>query len=375
MRRSTGQHGQVIVLFAIALVALVAAVGLVVDVGYVWAQGRNMQNSADAAAKSGALALAKRAAGDTTVTDQFVYNAVFTSAQDNESDIEAAFYTDWQGNLLPGSPQVGAGTIPLDASGFPPSGVQVTTRRDQEPFFSRIVGINNFPVLKDATAVSGPTNGCIDTVDGCALLPITIPVKVLTCGQGNTSVYADPPQEWAFGQRIILPLCGGNPGSVGWLDWTPPAGGADEVKDVILDPPDIEITLPSWKYITETGDISSLPVEDALNTYIGKQVLLPFFDDTCGDTPPNLLEAPCNDTGASGQNQWYWITKILRLKLEGAYVNGNNSDVCGTSDDGVPVKECLIGSFVTFIETGSVGAPCPPEGCPEGTAFSVQLIK
>lgn len=372
MRHRTRQHGQALVLFAVALVALIVAVGLVIDVGYAWAQQRNMQNSADAAAKAGALMLAKRAAegSGSLIDDEAVRNAVFASAAANDSDIESAIYADWQGNLLGAA--VGAGVIPVDANGFAAAGVAVATRRDQRTFFSGVVGITNLRVIKDATAVSGPTNGCVDTVDGCALLPVTIPVKVLTCSAtGNDSVYADPPQEWAFGERIVLPLCGGNPGSVGWIDWTPPAGGAAELEDVILDPPPVTIPLPSWQYITETGDVSSDPVEDALNTYIGDVVLIPFFDDTCPDEPPDHLLSACPaGSGGFGVNQWYWIVKVLRLRLEGAYINGNFEDVCGAN-----VKECLIGSFVTFIETGSVGAPCPPEGCPEGTSFSVQLIK
>jgi Flp pilus assembly protein TadG len=52
-----GQRGQVLVLFTLALVAIVAGVGLVIDGGFTFAQRRAEQNAADLAAFAGANAL------------------------------------------------------------------------------------------------------------------------------------------------------------------------------------------------------------------------------------------------------------------------------------------------------------------------------
>lgn len=59
MRRSTrhDQRGQILVIFVLALVAIVAAVGLVIDGGFTFAQRRAEQNAADLAAFAGANAL------------------------------------------------------------------------------------------------------------------------------------------------------------------------------------------------------------------------------------------------------------------------------------------------------------------------------
>ncbi len=54
---SRGQRGQVLVLFTLALVAIVAGVGLVIDGGFTFAQRRAEQNAADLAAFAGANAL------------------------------------------------------------------------------------------------------------------------------------------------------------------------------------------------------------------------------------------------------------------------------------------------------------------------------
>ena len=373
-QRRRNSRGQAIVIFAGGLIAIILGVGLVVDVGFAWAQQRNAQNGADAAARAGAVVLAKHQAEGTssTSTGFDVWNAIQSTAVTNQVTIGPgeAHYTNWQGTDI-GNDVVAGGAIPSGAAG-----VRVTATRLQETYLVRVVGINQWDVKQDATAVSGPTTGCVDTVDGCVLLPVAFPVTVFACTNNGKTLPIDPPQEWAVGQSIVLPICGGNPGSVGWLDWTPTAGGASELANVILNPPPVSVPLPSWQYITQTGDISAKTVEDALNTYAGEVVLLPFFDSTCASTPSNnqLSGCPPADVGGSGSNQWYHITRFLAFELaapKGAFVNGNNSVECQTAN----AKECLKGAFITFITEGPVGPPCPAGGCPVGTAFSVQLIK
>src|SRR5437879_5175784 len=52
----THSRGQVLVLVAVALVALIGFVSLAVDIGFAWAARRRMQTAADAAATAGAIA-------------------------------------------------------------------------------------------------------------------------------------------------------------------------------------------------------------------------------------------------------------------------------------------------------------------------------
>jgi hypothetical protein len=372
-RRRSGQSGQVIVILAGGLVAIILGVGLIVDVGFAWAQMRSTQNGSDAAARAGALVLAQHQADPSVPkTGADVWNAMTGVAALNEISIDAAHYTDWQGNPLAGNPAVvPTGFIPTGAAG-----VQVDGAKDQGTFLVRVIGITDFHVVQTATAVSGPTTGCVDVESGCNLLPITYPVTVFACTNNGKTQPVFPPQAWEVGQLITLPLCGGNPGSVGWLDWSPPMGGTAELTDVINNPPDVSVPLPSWQYITETGDISALQVENAINQYAGELVLLPFFDSTCNEEPTNneLSGCPAGAEGGEGVNQWYHITKFLSFQLDdpkGAFINGNNETECGVTN----AKECLRGAFVTFITEGPVGPPCPVGGCTPGTGFSVQLIK
>lgn len=380
-------HGQALVIFAGGLVAILVGVGLVVDVGFAWAEQRNTQNGADAAARAGALVLAQAQADPANgKTSLDVWNAITATASQNQVDVDSAFYTDWRGNDLDGGTDADPdGTVegwgaPVAPGGpIPPTaaGVLVNAEKAVRTFLVSVIGISTWNIGQPATAVAGPTSGCVETEEGCSLLPITFPVTVFACTNNGRSQPISPPQTWAVGQLITLPICGGNPGSVGWLDWTPPAGGSSELADVIANPPDdLTIPLPSWQYITQTGNISAKPVEDALNEYAGQIVYIPFFDSTCSETPTNqeLSGCPAAAVGGSGQNQWYHITKFLSLQLaepKGAFVNGNNSTECGVTN----AKECIKGAFVTFVTEGTVGAPCPAGGCEEGTAFAVQLIR
>ncbi|MFL5756919.1 MAG: hypothetical protein ACJ77N_11535, partial [Chloroflexota bacterium] len=211
------------------------------------------------------------------------------------------------------------------------------------------------------------------------LLPIAFPVTVLACGRGNTSVPETPARQWERGVELTIPLCGGNPGSVGWIDWTPTAGGTSELETVIRTRPPTNVPLPSWQYITATGNISAAGVETALNAYVGQVVMFPLFDSTCNQTPTSkeLDGCPTGATGGSGQNQWYHVTQFLAFQLatpKAAFVNGSNAAACAAAS----ANECIKGAFVDLATEGNVGAPCVPdpanpESC-KGLTYSIQLI-
>ena len=352
--------------------------GLIIDGGIAFARQRHTQNAADASAKAGAIQLARRAAEFYSPVDENgvpwgerIRNEVLLMASRNRVVVAEAVYTTYLGVDIAGE-YVDGRTPPIGAAG-----VRVEAQQAFGTTLIRVLGFANWTVTQSAVAVSGPTAGCPDTIEGCILLPIAFPVTVLQCGQGNTSVPADPPgSQWERGVELTIPLCGGNPGSVGWIDWTPPSGGTSELEDVILDPPPQDIPLPSWKYITETGDISASTVEDALNQYAGDVVLFPLFDSTCPEEPTNPELSGCPvEPGGSGTNQWYHITQFLAFQLsspQGAFVNGDYSAECADAF----AKECIKGAFVSLVTEGSVGAPCTEseEAC-KGLTYSVQLVK
>ena len=129
-RHSTArsEQGQVLVIVAVGLLAMIAMVALVVDGGHAWGQQREAQNGADAASEAGAVRLAQNlpfiAASKTQpYNDSAVATAVQDKATDNGIVVAQAIYTSFAGDPLPGPIAVGSlGNVPPPAAA---AGVQV----------------------------------------------------------------------------------------------------------------------------------------------------------------------------------------------------------------------------------------------------------
>lgn len=367
------ERGQVIVLVALALIAMLGIVGLVIDGGYAFAQQRASQNGADAAATAGALEIAGnlpfRAVGQVGPnTDADVLAAVTAAATANQLATIEAHYTDLSGNRLNPDVRVGDGTLPAAAWG-----VEAGATRSFNTFFAGLVGLGAITASTDATAVAGYVeNAGIGNV-----LPVTIPLNITTCDNSGNAQTVQPPTIWPLNQPLTLPLCKGPAaGNVGWLDWTPPNGGTKELEEAILTPSNPAIPVPSWQFVTETGNVNSVQIEDALNTYAGQTVLIPFFDNAC--TAPNLpadTACPSGSGSGTGQQNWYHMPLFFGFKMQAvkaAFVTGSNLDECGTEWSGVG---CLKGTITSYI------GPNVTVGSGTGTtldaysAVGVQLIK
>ncbi|HEY4691661.1 MAG TPA: pilus assembly protein TadG-related protein [Anaerolineae bacterium] len=166
---SETESGQAIVLLALAAIGLLAFVALAIDGGNALTERRRAQNAADAGALAGARTLwLQRTASNEFETP--VLQAINTAAEANgieDTDGAAgnhvngnveAFYTDRDGNVLPGASEVGAlGVIPPAAQG-----VRVVARRDFGSFIANIIGRARLAADADATAVYIPPTGCGD---------------------------------------------------------------------------------------------------------------------------------------------------------------------------------------------------------------------
>jgi hypothetical protein len=134
------ERGQVLAIFALALVAIVAMTGLVLDGGSTFVQRRDMQNVADAAAMAGAydyvnnndatsaIAAAKAAAvanGYAEGVDGVVVNVTVTDG--------------WGGGKL----------------------VNVSVGKPHRNSFSGIVGMPTWDVSTTASAITGPPNAAV----------------------------------------------------------------------------------------------------------------------------------------------------------------------------------------------------------------------
>ncbi len=149
MNRATspdGGQGQILVLFALGIVAVVAMVGLVLDGGDAFNQRRGEQNGADLAALAGANAYlntymsTKNAAASMTAAT----SAAKASATGNG-------YTDGAGSTV----AVTVSLLPHGAT------VQVDITKPHQNSFARVMGMNTWDVSVTATALTGSVDTAV----------------------------------------------------------------------------------------------------------------------------------------------------------------------------------------------------------------------
>lgn len=397
-----GARGQSLVILAGGLVAMLAMVGLVIDGGNAFAQQRSSQNGMDAAAEAGAVELARRMmgidpVGDDVTWDSRVLAAVqATAASNGLTATGTPEYTDYLGNPLG---PVGTGSIPANTQG-----VHAAGSRAFSTYFVGVLGYNTFTASTEATAVTG-----FATSTGFGgVIPLTFPVILTQCdtGGGSNRLYHPlgnaPAGEWPTGpeNKVALPLCSNGPGNVGWIDWTPTAGGASELADSIRNPNNPPISTPHWYYITESGGITSL--DDDMDTWEGKEILIPIFDahaddastpadesylGTCNGTPTGtqtlLSDCPSGQEGLSGGKGWYFLVTFGKFHLEHSYIQGNHETECNdtttlvsiASSPGGNIKNCLIGYFKDRVIAANLTVGAGTTASSSMTPIAVQLIK
>jgi hypothetical protein len=436
MQRQSGESGQALVIMVAIMLLSMALLAVIVDGGNVLTQQRVAQTGADSTAEAGAIVFASRLAGVPEPVggwDLQIETKLLESASANHVTVKAAYYTDICGIplKLDGSPAlngdgsenlataaaVGNGLLPGGSATTPdcPSltvgpvaGVLVVSQINVGTYVARSIGIPTITVNTNATSVAGYLQGFCAASEGvwCAVLPITIPVNTVTCDGSGNLVNGD--HYWDWNQVLTVPLCKSAPGNVGWLDWTPPGGGATEIVCEIVNPNNPAVRLPSWTFVTSTGNVNGggscvdaetghvySGVEAAVRKYDGTQVLIPQFDMNCrtgnnqadpDSEPPAINTAPnfgCPNTpgGGNGQNLWYRMPSFAYFQLcdpsmpecggrYGAYMSGSNQAEC---DTGNGATSCLVGKFIDILSSGTVG---PGVGAGAGNkALGVQLIR
>jgi hypothetical protein len=373
------QRGQIIVVAALTMVALIGGVSLVLEGGNAYAHQRIAQNAADSVANAGATILAQRLGGGTQ-TDADVIAATDAMAAANHLDTYKAYYTNLTGGMLTplgvvttnaalaeqvGSADAGDTTIPPGAQGVSVGGSQVfgTT-------FARVLGINQFMASAVATAVSGALTGGI-------FMPVVFPVSMADCdGSGNTVVVDEPwrmsnpnptdPTAHPIGQEYIVPLCKTGSGSFMILDLDPDKDCAEEVTD----PSSIQFNDFPVDVPTDNGNNCAKQIEQAIQDaqLQGSVVMIPICDGQC-------------ETISGGSHAFYHVIRIAAFYLD--YLSDKNNGDCslttsptyGTSIvnivGGNGSSSCMAGWFVRYVTSGPVGSG----NLNNGEAVGVQLIR
>jgi hypothetical protein len=401
------------VLMVGALTVLALTVAVTIDGGNAFAQQRATQNGSDAASLAGAVELGNYGScvlnGCTGPTSASVRAAIDAAAAANSVTVSAAYFTDVCGHLLrtdgeaaasvADAARVGTDPIPPNAgntancattsgeSAGPPAGVLVFGHRDSPTYIATIIGINSFAIDTQATAVS--TYGSCGASQGCGLLPVAFPVFQTTCDNNGDAVAIQPLTPYLLDVVYKIPLCKNNAGNVGWIDWSPKAGGASEVADAIAAPHNSPISFASWQFVYQPGNVQGSGIESAMRAREGDTVRAVQFDHTCAGADPDSSYPIVNDPNqyygcpaanydqsGNSANIWYHLHQMLGFVLcdtssaecdylHDAYMGSTGHPTeCDVAGNGA--RTCIIGKF---IDLGSSGLGGGSDTAP------VQLIK
>ncbi len=372
-RRARGaDRGQIIVVAALSMVAIIAGVSLVIEGGNAYAHQRVAQNAADAVANTGATTLAERLGG-TPKTDADVANALQMMSDANTLDSHTAYYTNVYGQFLTplgavtngssAAARVGDGVIPPTTQGVRVVGSQVfgTT-------FAGALGISQFTASADATAITGPLTGGL-------MMPVVFPVSTANCDGSADTVNLDDPWRMSnpgrppVGQEWNVPLCKSDAtGSFMILDLDPNKDCYQEV----VDPSPVQWNdFPVWVN-TDTGNDCAKKVAEGIAdaNLNGTIVNIPICDNDCS-----------TGSGSGGQ---YHVVRVVAFYLDYiSYSSNPTNSACrlttsptyGTTimniTGGNGSSSCMVGWFVRYITNGPVGTGA----IEHGEALGVQLIR
>lgn len=335
MRRLTGEDGAVAVLVALLAVVLFGFGALVVDVGALYFERRQLQVGADAAS----LAIAQAcAAGNCGAYDADAEIFSDGNALDDASRVEPG---EVCGSTDVGLPACIDPPNALVGSGY----VRVTTRTEQAdgsllvpPFLARLIvpGYSGTDVSASAVAAWGPA-GSVEA--GLALTFSQCEYEELTTDGAGNPVYATEPFAAALEKVVFFhgsneagtcaagPSGADLPGGFGWLD------GADNCT----------ATVDSGWVGDDTGASASKDCKAALENLLGQTVLIPVFNDT---------------NGLTGTNGQYKIWSYVGFVLTGWRFPGTSH--ASAYLPGVPCngsQTCLSGFFVEVFgnSAGPIG--------------------
>lgn len=254
-----GQRGQILVLFALGAVAMIAMVGLVLDGGGAYAQRRQLQNGADVAALAGANAYINTS-GSVGARTTAARNAAIAAGTRNGYTNGAADTTL-------------TATVTLLSSG---AEVRVDISRPHENGFARIAGFERWPVSVTASAMAGT----IDTGVGAA--PWIMNVGAF---HGNGSPKYDKDHPFAFGEANgDYPISGQD---LAWTDFNGSNNvNTNEVSNIIDGSNVVTATLDFDQYIGQHNQGNHTALYGDVNSHLaGSNVPIPIVGPCPAGSP------------------------------------------------------------------------------------------
>ena len=181
-RKLRDESGQAMVLVAFALVVLLGAAALTVDVGYAYFSQRSLQASADASALAGAQGLPNTATA-ISLANQYSGSPGAKNARANVPGVVTTVSTK---------------CVPAGACGSP-NAVSVKETAHLNTFFGRVLGVDAFDISARATAGTGQSGTYLidDASTSCGFV-------VGPCTLGYPYVSSNPRTSTIFNESLVL---------------------------------------------------------------------------------------------------------------------------------------------------------------------------
>jgi Flp pilus assembly protein TadG len=323
MRWLKDEEGATAVIIGLLMIPLIGFGAIVVDVGLIYWEARQLQNGADAAALAVAQDCAEGSCGAYQATADD-----FTDWNANDGQADAAVQ-------LPGLH--GPKSVTVTAS------TRTATGTGLSYALAGVLGADfNETFARTATARYGG-------IGSATTIPLTFSKcewDVLTGGNlanlptGERLVYFHSSQSAKAQNSCGGPANQNHPGGFGWLS---PHGGKCEAQVVMGD------------VSTDTGNnVPSVCSSSHLQALVGQEVLMPIF----------------GSVSQQGNNATYHIVGFAALKVSGFRFSGNK-EFNYPGDDG-PCSgndRCITGSFVKYYDLGEQ----PNDTAPTLGAYTIAL--
>jgi Flp pilus assembly protein TadG len=249
-RRASGEpaRGQVLVIFAVALVAMLAMVGLVLDGGATYAQRRDQQNVADVAALAGA--------------NDYLLNKNTSTAIAKALEIaEANGYEDGVGGV----------EIDVDIDLSPGATVTVGVTKPHRNNFAGIVGLGQWDVSTTASALTGYVN------TGIGAAPMIFSIDAFDINGKPLPQYANPSAPFPFGDtNNDAPE---TPGDFAWTNYGTGNVNTNQVRQIIRGELVLNKTIDFGDYIGQHNQGNHTALYKEVDDYLsGTDVPVPVVD-------------------------------------------------------------------------------------------------
>ena len=298
-RRRTEEHGQIIVIFALALGVLIAMVGLVLDGGSAYAQRRDEQSAADLASLAGANAFVVNYDQPATRTAAAIAAARTSAAQNG--------YTHGTGGVTV--------DVTIDTSNG--ASVQVDISAPHQNSFATIVGMNTWTVSTTATALTGFP----DTVEGAG--PMIFSIDAFGSDGQPLPQYANPAAPFAFGDTNHHAPTG--PGDFAWTNYGTGNVDSNEVKNILEGSLVITKTIEFGEYIGQHNNGNHTTLFDnandcdhqgSVNTCLsGMDVPVPVVDANGNFMGWATFHVVSAEGGSSKKVNGYFVSPFLSQRL------------------------------------------------------------